>query len=104
MTLLIALLAAILVTLVWYHNLPKDNMKLSTLCYLYWGASLMWMVDAVFAYLEAGPIYFEALSESAMNDSMLGISAVVLGLLIWLVQLFISDPEGKMKAMLLKKE
>lgn len=37
MTLLIALLAAILVTLVWYHNLPKDNMKLSTLCYLYWG-------------------------------------------------------------------
>ena len=104
MTLLIALLAAILVTLVWYHNLPKDNMKLSTLCYLYWGASLMWMVDAVFAYLEVVPIYFEALCENAMNDAMLGISAVVLGLLIWLVQLFLCDPEGKMKAMLLKKE
>ena len=50
MTLLTCLFAALICTILWYKNAPQNEMKLHVLCYLYWGASLMWMVDAVFEY------------------------------------------------------
>ena len=51
MTLLITVFAAIIATIVWYKNCPKDEMKIGTLCWLYWGASIMWLVDALFVLL-----------------------------------------------------
>ena len=58
MTLLLTVFAAIISTVVWYRQAPQDDMQVSTLCWLYWGASIMWLGDAIFGYLEEGAGYF----------------------------------------------
>ena len=52
MTLLIAVFAAVITTIIWYTNDRRSQLKLGTLALMYWGASLMWMVDAVVEYIE----------------------------------------------------
>lgn len=101
MTLLITVFAAIIATVVWY--VKENDMKLGVLCLMYWGASIMWFVDAVVEYLEIGAEYFTPAAADMLNDSYLGLSVVALGLIIWLVILLIKDPKGKIKKMLLKK-
>ena len=76
MTLLITVFAAAIATILWYNS--KSDRKLGTLALMYWGASLMWLVDAVVEY-------------------------IALGIVIWLVVLIVKDPEGKVKAMLAAK-
>lgn len=94
MCLLITAFAAVICTALWYKNAPADKYKLSTLCYLFWGASLMWMIDAVFEYRELGAEYFTPALFDMINDSFLGLSVVALGLVIWIVVLVIEDPKG----------
>lgn len=101
MTLLITVFAAIIATVVWY--VKENDMKLGVLCLLYWGASIMWFVDAVVEHLEIGAEYFTPAAADMLNDSYLGLSVVALGLIIWLVILLVKDPKGKIKKMLLKK-
>lgn len=101
MTLLITVFAAIISTIVWYIS-PHDNMKLGTLCLIYWGASLMWLVDAVVEYMEAGAEYFTPAAADMLNDGYLGLSVVALGLLIWLAVLLVKDPNGKVRSALKK--
>ncbi|MCD8340538.1 MAG: hypothetical protein LUC87_00075 [Clostridiales bacterium] len=103
MTLLTTVFAAVIATVVWYNMAPKDGMKVSVLCFLYWGASLMWLVDAVFEYIELGADYFTPAAEDMLNDLFLGLSVVALGLVIWLVILLVKDPKGVVRATLLKK-
>lgn len=50
MTLLITVVSAVICTVIWYRNTPHDVMKISDLCFMYWGASLMWFADAVYEY------------------------------------------------------
>ena len=102
MTLLITVFAAVICTVIWYRNAPDDDMKISVLCFMYWGASLMWLVDTVVEYLEVGAEYFAPSIEDMINDLYLGLSAVALGLVIWLVVLLIKDPKGRIKAALTK--
>ncbi|MBP5654256.1 MAG: hypothetical protein J6X33_01960 [Clostridiales bacterium] len=99
MTLLITVFAAIAATLAWYF---KNNGKycLGTLCLMYWGASIMWFVDAIFEYAEAGAEFFEPAGKDMLNDAFLGISVVALGLIIWLVVLIVKDPDGRLKSLL----
>lgn len=94
MTLLITVLAAVTVTVMWYVSGRARELKVGTLCYLYWGASLMWLVDAVFEYAELGAEYFTPAPLDMLNDAFLGFSAVALGLVIWVAYLFIKDPWG----------
>ena len=54
MTLLVSVFAAIICTVIWYRNAPKDEMRVSILCWMFWGASLMWLVDAIFEFAELG--------------------------------------------------
>ena len=54
MTLLIAVFAAVITTIIWYTNDKRSQLKLGTLVLMYWGASLMWMVDAVVENIELG--------------------------------------------------
>ena len=103
MSLLTCLFAVILCTIAWYKTVLKDELKLSFLYYLYWGASLMWMIDAVFGYIEEGADFFVPTATDMLNDFYLGLSVVALGLIIWLINLLIKDPQGKVKAVLLKK-
>lgn len=99
MTLLITVFAAVIATVRWYLR-KNDNMCLGTLCFIYWGASLMWLVDAIFEYIELGAEYFTPDVHDMINDSFLGLSVVALGLVIWVVRLLIKDPKGVMKTTL----
>ena len=103
MTLLITVFAAVICTVIWYRNAPKNEMKVSILCWMYWGASLMWLVDAIFEYVELHEEYFTPAPVDMLNDFYLGLSVVALGLIIWLVILLIKDPKGVVKASLFKK-
>lgn len=98
MTLLIAFFAAIITTVIWYNS--KTDRKLGSLVLMYWGASLMWLVDAVVEYMELGAEFFTPAAEDMINDAFLGVSVVALGMFIWLVILLIKDPSGKVKTIL----
>ena len=103
MTLLITVFAAILCTVLWYKNAPLDEMRIRVLCYLYWGASIMWFVDAIYEYAELGAAFFAPAPVAMLNDLFLGLSVVALGLIVWLVVLLIKDPRGVIKGMFQKK-
>ncbi len=104
MTLLTSLFAAIICTIIWYKKAPDKEMRMGTLSLIYWGASIMWFVDAVFEFAELKAEYFTPEPLEMLNDFFLGISVVALGLIIWLVILLIRDPRGVIKKMLSKKE
>ncbi|MBE7006246.1 MAG: hypothetical protein E7424_03750 [Ruminococcaceae bacterium] len=103
MTLLVTAFAAVICTALWYKNAPESKMQLGVLCWLFWGASLMWLVDAIFEYRELGAEYFTPSPEDLLNDLFLGLSVVALGLIIWIIVLLIRDPRGVLKAKLYKK-
>lgn len=96
MTLLITLFAAVIATAIWYKS-SDNSMNLGILCFMYWGASIMWMVDAIFEYAELGAAFFTPEAADMLNDTYLGLCAVVLGLIIWIVVLLIKDPKGKVQ-------
>ena len=64
----------------------------------------MWMVDAVYEYIELHMAYFQPSPADMLNDFYLGLSVVAVGLVIWLVILLIKDPKGVVKAALFKKK
>ena len=103
MTLLTAVFAAIICTIIWYKNEEARNLKIGTLSLMFWGASLMWLIDAIFEYNEMGAEFFTPAAEDMLNDFYLGISVVALGLIIWLVILLVKDPRGVVKSTLFKK-
>ena len=70
---------------------------------MFWGASLMWLGDAIFEYAELQEEYFSPAAEDMLNDAFLGLSVVALGLILWLIILLIKDPKGVVKAGLRKK-
>ena len=78
-------------------------MQLHVLCWLFWGASIMWLVDAIFEYAELGAEYFTPALEDMINDAFLGLSVIALALVIWIVILLIKDPKGTVRARLKKK-
>lgn len=102
MTLLITIFAAIAATVVWYCR--PNGMQLGTLCLMFWGASLMWLVDAVAEYIELGAAFFTPSAADMLNDSYLGLSVVALGLVIWLAVLLIKDPKGRIRSALKQSE
>ncbi len=103
MTLLTSVFAAIICTVIWYKNAPKSEMKVGILCWMYWGASLMWLIDAICEYAELGAEYFTPAPADMLNDLYLGLSVVALGLIVWLVILLIKDPKGVIRTALFKK-
>ncbi len=104
MTLLITLFAAIICTVIWYKNAPKNEMKVGILCWLYWGAAIMWLVDAIFEYVELQAEYFTPAPLDMLYDFYLGLSVVALGLIIWLIILLIKDPRDVIKDALFQKK
>jgi hypothetical protein len=103
MTLLITTFAAIISSIVWYNKGFDNGMKLGTLVLMYWGAAIMWFVDAIAEYNELGAEYFTPAPMDMLNDAYLGFCVVALGLIIWFVILLIKDPNGVVKKALLRK-
>ena len=104
MTLLITVFAAAICTAIWYRSAQSREMKVGALCWMFWGASLMWLIDAIFEYAELGAAYFTPEPKDMLNDLFLGLSVIALALIIWIVILLIWDPKGVLKAKLLKKK
>lgn len=100
MTLLITVFAAAASTIAWYKKPADDTMQLGTLCLMYWGAALMWLADVVSEYIEFGADCFRPPAFDMLNDTYLGLSAVALGLVIWIAVLLIKDPTGRVRAAL----
>ena len=96
---IITALAAVVTTIIWYVNAPEDKYKLSILCFIYWGATLMWFVDHVMAYLSEGGEFFDI----TLDATLLGITVVICGLLAWTMILLIKDPKGVFKKLLQPK-
>ena len=69
MTLLITIFAAVAVTVKWY-NRKNDDMRLGSLALMYWGASLMWLVDAIAEYIELEAEFFNPEAADMLNDSL----------------------------------
>ena len=103
MTLLVTVFAAVVCTAIWYRNAPESKMQLGLLCWLFWGASLMWLVDAIFEYAELKAEYFTPAPADMLNDLFLGLSVVAMALVIWIVVLLVKDPRGVLRAKLYKK-
>ena len=97
MTLLLTVFAALISTVIWYTSENARAMKVGILCYLFWGASLMWFVDAIFEYMELRDAYFTPAPADMINDSFLGFSVIALGLLIWMIILLVKDPKHIIK-------
>ena len=87
MTLLLSTIAAIICTILWY--MTDDKMKIGTLALIYWGASLMWFVDAIFEYSELKTAYFTPTLTDMLNDGFLGVSVITIGMMIWLFWLVV---------------
>lgn len=103
MTLLITFIAAIVITIIWYSSPKAREMQIGIMCYMFWGASLMWLCDAAFGYIEDGAAYFTPATSDMINDSFLGLSVTVLGLLIWVCVLLVKDPKGVVRTALRKE-
>ncbi|MBO7403226.1 MAG: hypothetical protein J6U10_09580 [Lachnospiraceae bacterium] len=104
MTLLVSVLAAVITTVVWYTDNRRSELKLGILPLMFWGASLMWFVDAIFEYVELKDAYFTPEPLDMLNDLFLGLSVVALGLVIWLVILLVKDPRGVVRSAILRKK
>ena len=86
---IITALAAIITTTLWYTQAPGDKYRLSLLSFMFWGATLMWSVDHVVAYLTEGGEFFEF----NLDATMLGVAVVIVALIVWQLLLLISDPK-----------
>ena len=69
--------------------MTDDKMKIGTLALIYWGASLMWFVDAIFEYSELKTAYFTPTLTDMLNDGFLGVSVITIGMMIWLFWLIV---------------
>jgi len=96
MWLIMTALAAIITTVIWYIKAPQDKYKLGLLSLMFWGATIMWLVDHVMAYLTEGGEFFEI----NLDATLLGISVIILALFVWLIVLLVSDPKGVLKKVL----
>ncbi len=104
MCLILTAVAAVVCTAIWYASETMRDMKISVLCWLYWGAASMGLVDVVFGYAEEGAAVFEPSVADVMNDSLLGLAVITIALVIWTAVFLVCDPNGVVRSALLKKK
>jgi len=90
MWLIVLALAAALTTAMWYSKAENDVYMLRLLSLIFWGASIMVLVDHVMGYLMEGGEFLEMTAEA----TVLGIVLVVAGLICWEIVLLLKDPKG----------
>jgi hypothetical protein len=93
MWLILTALAAVITTVIWYAKSPNDKYKLGVLSLMFWGATIMWVVDHIMAFASEGGEFFELSTDA----TMLGFAVIVLALVAWAITLVITDPKGVLK-------
>lgn len=86
MWLLLTAAAAIAATVGWRIDTPGDRHHLGFLALVYWGATLMWLVDHVIAYVDEGGPFFDL----SLHATLIGLSVLMLGLLLWAGRLLLA--------------
>ncbi|GHU20443.1 hypothetical protein FACS189475_09270 [Betaproteobacteria bacterium] len=81
------------VFLVWYGKRRNSGKGLETLCLMYWGAALMWMVDGFFRLAEGEPFF-----ELSLDDALLGMLVVASGLVVYAVSLALNRRSPSLSA------
>ena len=104
MCLILTTFAAVISTALWYASAVLRDMKVSVLCWLFWGSAIMWFVDLCFEYAEEGAKVFEPAFADVLNDSLLGLAVIALALVIWTAVFLVTDPKGIVRSALLKKK
>lgn len=94
MTLAITVVAAAVAVTLWARSTRARELRVGVLCYLFGGASLMWSVDLVAALAEGGPAALAPAPAEALDDALLGLAVVALGLGIWLASLLVARLRG----------
>ena len=98
MWLILTAFAAVVSTVIWYVSAQRDKYKLGLLCLSLWGATIMWLVDHVMAFMSEGGEFFEVSTDA----TMLGISVILVALMIWLLVLLVNDPKGVLRRLIHK--
>ena len=91
MTLLITVFAAVASTLVWFNSEKARKLGVGVLLYMFWGASLMWLVDSVVEYIDVGAEFFEPELHDMINDAFLGFSVIALALTVWCIIILVKN-------------
>ena len=69
---------------------------------MYWGASLMWTVDGINGLIE-GEGFIEIADTAAMlDDAVLGLLVVIVGLAAWAIYLVAKDPKRVLRKSLVR--
>lgn len=97
MCLIITVFAAIITTAIWYLNDNSRKYGIGMLTLMYWGASLMWLVDIIFSVAEGGSFF-----NVSADDALLGVVIVMCGLIVWTIALLWKDPKNIIKSVLTK--
>lgn len=78
MCLILTIFAAALCSGLWYRFDRSNVRKIGTLALMFWGASLMWLVDSVFAVFGGEPFF-----DISMEDAVLGFIIIFAGVIFW---------------------
>ncbi len=91
MTLIITAMAAIVATIAWFVQRPKNKYHFGVLALMFWAAFLMWCVDGIASLLE-GESFIEIANTTVMaNDALLGGVVVLVGVAVWAIYLLVSN-------------
>ena len=93
MCLIITAVAAEISTLIWYLNDNRKELKLAMLMYMFFGATIMWLIDGFYCLAEG-----EAFLDLSADDAALGAVVVICAVAVWLVALIVSGARDKIKA------
>jgi hypothetical protein len=91
MWLIVLAFAATIATAIWYTQAENDKYLLKYLSLIFWGTTIMVLVDHVVPFImEGGGEFFEVSLEAAVLSGLM----VVVGLVLWEGILLIKDPKG----------
>lgn len=90
MWLIILAFAATITTAIWYTQAENDKYQLKYLGLIFWGTTIMVLVDHVVPYLmEGGGEFFEVSLEASVLSGVM----VLVGLAVWEGALLLKDPK-----------
>ena len=90
MWLIIFAFAATITTAIWYTQAENDKYLLKYLSLIFWGTTIMVLIDHVVPYLlEGGGEFFEVSTEATVLSGVM----LVVGLAVWEGALLIKDPK-----------
>jgi hypothetical protein len=90
MWLIVLAFAATIATAIWYTQAENDKYLLKYLSLIFWGTTIMVLVDHVVPFImEGGGEFFEVSTEATVLSGIM----VVVGLAVWEGILLLKDPK-----------